>query len=234
MKNTLGKMLVVLVILISAAVGITYFYVARKDGKDNRDADKGEMVIEKPVIYFYAKEEDLHRPFMVMLDYEGELKCVYPAFNENNNAWIFTPMADGRLKVGDRTCNNLFWEGVSDKFEPDFTYSYCVKGSDTADFLWEQLHKRGLNDTESGDFISYWLPRMQDNAYNIIAFQGENYTDIAKIKTYPWPELTTQIRVFMAFKASDKELPLTNIPDIKTPERKSYTLVEWGGMEVTK
>ena len=27
----------------------------------------------------------------------------------------------------------------------------------------------------------YWLPKMQDNPYNLISFQSERYTDTAKL-----------------------------------------------------
>ncbi len=33
---------------------------------------------------------------------------------------------------------------------------------------------------EHNEFIVYWLPRMQDNAYNLISFQSEACTDAAE------------------------------------------------------
>ena len=38
----------------------------------------------------------------------------------------------------------------------------------------------GLNREEANEFIIYWLPQMQDNAYNLISFQQDVYTDSAK------------------------------------------------------
>ena len=67
---------------------------------------------------------------------------------------------------------------------------------------------------------------MQDNPYNVISFQGENYTEIAKLEVYPAPQ--SVLRVFMVYYPSDTEVEIT--PQKFEPfERKGFTLVEWGG-----
>ena len=38
----------------------------------------------------------------------------------------------------------------------------------------------GLTPREYNEFIVYWLSKMQHNAYNLIAFQGSEYTDHAR------------------------------------------------------
>ena len=40
--------------------------------------------------------------------------------------------------------NYLFWEGVDDT-QFNFSTGYCIKGSDTAQFLETELAKQGLN-----------------------------------------------------------------------------------------
>ncbi|MBO4422677.1 MAG: hypothetical protein J5879_04520, partial [Clostridia bacterium] len=79
------------------------------------------------------------------------------------------------------------------------------------------------------EFIIYWLPRMQNNEYNLISFQTEAYTDNAKLTVTPEPDMV--IRVFMAYK------PLQNPVEIRPqtieiPQRNGFTVVEWGGSEI--
>ena len=87
----------------------------------------------------------------------------------------------------------------------------------------------GLSDREAGDFIAYWLPRMQDNPYNLIAFQGRAYTDAAELAVEPEPD--TVIRVFMAFRPLGEEMDIPE-QELPSPERTGCTLVEWGGTEI--
>lgn len=91
------------------------------------------------------------------------------------------------------------------------------------------LAQLGLTRTEANEFIIYWLPQMEQNAYNLISFQSDAYTDAAKLTITPQPD--TLLRVFMAWK------PLTSAVEISpqtltAPERTGFTAVEWGGAKV--
>ncbi|MBQ9765626.1 MAG: hypothetical protein IJW18_05480 [Lachnospiraceae bacterium] len=70
---------------------------------------------------------------------------------------------------------------------------------------------------------------MQNNPYNIIAFQTDTYTDAAKLSVNPAPD--TLIRVFMTWKAADSYVELTE-QILTAPERQGFTVVEWGGTEL--
>ena len=135
---------------------------------------KGLETESKPVIYLYPEAET---EVTVRLEYKGRLTCTYPA-PDPDGAWRVTARPDGTLtdKQG-REYSYLFWEGASDGNPPDFSRGFVVKGSDTAAFLREKLAYMGLTPREYNEFIVYWLPRMQDNPWNLIAFQGKNYTD---------------------------------------------------------
>ena len=70
---------------------------------------------------------------------------------------------------------------------------------------------------------------MENNKYNVIAFQTNAYTDRAKLTVTPEPD--TMIRVFMTWYASDIDLELE--PQTFTlPIRAGKTVVEWGGCKV--
>ena len=109
--------------------------------------------------------------FLVLLTLALALlpSCTPPGGGADAKPVISSP--DGTLTdaVG-QTYNYLYWEGVS-RTEYDFSQGFCVPGRDTAAFLEDTLATLGLNRREANEFIVYWLPHMEGNAYNLIAFQ---------------------------------------------------------------
>ncbi|MBR5969096.1 MAG: zinc-ribbon domain-containing protein [Lachnospiraceae bacterium] len=186
---------------------------------------------EKPAIYLYPEEET---KVSLRLDYAGTLTTIYPSFDAENT-WQVTARPDGTLFGADgREYYCLFWEG-KDGFTPDFSEGFVIRGEDTAAFLEEALAAQGLSAREANEFIIYWLPRMEGNEWNLISFQGENYTDAAKLFADPLPD--TVIRVFMSFRplSEDEALALQDTLPAQTfiaPQREGFTLAEWGGSEV--
>ena len=182
-----------------------------------------EECAEKPVIYLYPEQKTA---VSVSLDYAGTLTATYPAYE---NGWTVTAEPDGTLydENGDEY-SYLFWEGENNT-DYDFSKGFCVAGADTADFLREKLAENGLTPREYNEFIVYWLPKMQENPYNLISFQSERYTDTAKLDIDPEPD--SVLRVFMAWKPLHR--PQTIEPQTFTSfARDGFTVVEWGGCEV--
>ena len=70
---------------------------------------------------------------------------------------------------------------------------------------------------------------MQNNEYNIISFQINDYIEAAKLETNP--KVDTSIRVFMTFKSSNTPIDIKEQTFV-TPIREGFTLVEWGGTEI--
>ena len=162
----------------------------------------------------------------VALDYDGGLTHTYPAYGDG---WQVTAQPDGTLtdETG-REYYCLFWEGEG-RWEYDFSRGFCVAGADTAAFLEDALARLGLTDQEAQEFIIYWLPKMEGNRYNLIAFQGEAYTDHARLTVTPEPD--TLLRVFMAWKPVEEPVDLP-AQELTAPERTGFTVVEWGGVEL--
>ena len=180
-------------------------------------------VAYKPVIYLYPEEET---EVSVKLEVNGGLTCTYPAYQDG---WQVTAAPDGTLTdVKGQTYNYLYWEGITET-QWDFSRGFCVKGEDTAAFLEEALEKLGLNRREANEFIVYWLPLMEENPYNIIAFQTDVYENAARLEVSPAPD--TVIRVFMAWQASDVAVEIPG-QELTAPKREGFTLIEWGGTEV--
>jgi hypothetical protein len=180
----------------------------------------------KPVIYIYPeKETDVH------VELELTTSDLYTTYPRYNNGWDVTAYPDGSLlnKADGTHHKYLFWESVNARTRFDFSKGFCVAGSDTECFLKEKLTYMGLTEEEMNEFIVYWLPKMEHNKYNLIAFQGDVYTNSAKLSITPTPD--SLLRIFMAY------VPLEEAVDIQpqqleTFERNGFTVVEWGGSEI--
>lgn len=183
----------------------------------------GSNTARKPVIYLYPTKKT---NVFVNLNFDGTFTYTYPKINDG---WKVVAEPDGTLTDNNgRKYSYLFWEGDT-KVPMEFAEGFCVAGKDTEAFLLDKLAYLGLNDKEINDFVVFWLPRMQENPYNVISFQTDNYLKAAQLEVSPRPD--TMIRVFMAWKKAD------NFVDIKEqklvePQRKGFALVEWGGTEV--
>lgn len=183
---------------------------------------------DKPVIYLYPEEEtDVHVELELT---EADLSTTYPKYN---NGWDVTAYPDGTLlnKADGSHHRYLFWDAVNCKTRFDLTTGFCVAGSDTESFLKEKLAYMGLNEEEMNEFIVYWLPRMEHNAYNLISFQGDVYTDSAKLDITPAPD--SILRVFMAYVPLEEAIGIEP-QQLSGFERNGFTVVEWGGSEIRK
>ncbi len=192
--------------------------------------DKGyESPDFKPVIYLYpTKKQDVE----VRLDYKGEIFADYPEYNEEIKGWRVLAYPDGKLinYADDKEYSYLFWEGnPSEKIDYDLSSGFVVKGDETKKFLQKTLSQMGLTPKEYNEFIVYWFPKMQDNAYNLIHFAHEKYTDNAPLTIIPKPD--SMLRVFMVFKPLKKPVEIEK-QKLEHFERKGFSVIEWGGTEM--
>ena len=187
------------------------------------------IMVKKPIIYLYPTHKT---DITVTLDFKGELLSTFPKYEAN---WDVTAYPDGRIfdKKTNRFYNSLFWDG--NKNFPNEHYQYktgfAVVKNNLTDFLIEKLEFMGLNNIETNEFIQFWLPLLEKNEMNFIHFYvNSDYDTISKNNVIPKPD--TSIRIFMEFYSLDKAI---NIPEQVLPktERKGFTLVEWGGCDVT-
>jgi len=192
----------------------------------------GNMVIrfdqatKKPVIYLYPEQEtDVHVELELT---ESELNTTYPKYN---NGWNVTAYPNGRLlnKADGTHHRSLFWDAVNCRTRYDFSKGFCVAGSNTESFLKEKLTYMGLTEDEMNEFIVYWLPLMEHNEYNLISFQGDVYTNSAKLNITPAPD--SILRIFMAYVPLEDEVNIEP-QQLNTFERKGFTVVEWGGSNI--
>ena len=99
-------------------------------------------------------------------------------------------------------------------------------------FLIEKLEYIGLNTMETNEFVQFWLPILEKNETNFIHFfVNSEYDVISKNTIFPKPD--TEIRLFMEFYELKEPLKISEQKLQKT-ERKGFTIVEWGGSDVTE
>lgn len=181
---------------------------------------------KKPIIYIYPTEAT---KVTIKLDFEGKITHTYPLYSRENG-WEVNAQPDGTLFdiYTGKEYYALYWEGES-AVQNAPTTGFVVKGTETVEFLEDKLAILGLNRREANEFIVYWLPELENNAYNFIHFAEESYADRAKLEITPKPE--TLIRVFMEFQPL-KYARAVNPQHLNPVVRKGFTVVEWGGGEI--
>ena len=187
------------------------------------------MVTRKPVIYLYPEKT---KDISIQLNYKGQLDFTYPTYN---SGWNVTANPDGTIESDGKKYNYLFWDGKMDwhDLNVDLYEGSVVKSENLVSFLETNLTNIGLNTREIQDFITYWAPEMLVNEENYIHFMlTRDYDQVATINVSPHPD--SQLRVFMLWTNCKKDItpPLTpqTFPHF---ERNKFTLVEWGGSELT-
>lgn len=190
--------------------------------REQKEKELGKVA--KPVIYFYPEEKT---EISVTLDYDGYLTCTYPVYEDG---WNVVAYPDGTLidTKESKEYSYLYWEGITD-YKWNIDKGFIVKGSKTAEFLQDKLSYLGLNPREYNEFIVFWLPRMQENEYNLIYFAEEEYENLAELYIDPKP--MSILRVFMVFEALDKPIQIQK-QELKPFTRTGFTAIEWGGTEI--
>jgi len=207
-------------VLILALIGVFIHLSSRPIVQDS-------MV--KPIIYIYPEEETLVN---VKLGKPEKITCDYPEYEKDGWEVKAKPNGDLKyLKTG-RNLYALYYESdstVNAKIEKD---GFIVKGEDASRFLEEKLEILGLNEREAEEFIVYWLPILEENKYNYIRFETEEEINV-NMPLEITPEPDSIIRVMMTYKGLDRPIDVEE-QKLTTPERKGFTVVEWGGTKIER
>ena len=181
----------------------------------------------KPIIYLYPTEQT---EVTVKLGNPQKLTHTYPKYKDK---WQVIAQPNGDLTdiQTKRSLYALYWEGVNND-NNETTTGFIVKGEDTISFLEEKLALLGLNEREANEFIIYWLPRLESSPYNFIYFKTIAEQD-KNMPLYISPKPDTVIRVMMAFKNLKEPINVTEQILPETPQRNGFTVVEWGGTDLT-
>ena len=176
----------------------------------------------KPIIYIYPQRQ---QKIKIKVKYPEKLICTYPKYH---NQWEVIANPDGNLEdcQTKRKLYALYWEGKRTQ-KPKIEKGFCIKGEDSSSFLEEKLAQLGLNEREAEEFIVYWLPQLEKNKYNLIKFElTEEINKDMPLEITPAPD--TLIRISIVFQKASKYIEIEP-QEFHTPERKGFTVVEWGG-----
>lgn len=176
----------------------------------------------KPVIYLYPEKTTTVR---VQVEPTGGFTKVEPAYPEGG--WVVNATPESVLTNTDgKVYPYLFWEGIAYNYEQPkqgFVFSKNQVGSE----MRKLLAKAGMNEKETADFMEFWEEKLMVKPYVFVTLVPQSqFNQMAPLTVEPKPD--TVIRVFMDYTPLDK--PITVQPQrITTPERKGFTVVEWGG-----
>lgn len=179
----------------------------------------------KPIMYIYPEEElDL----TITFDKDVNLIHTYPKYE---NEWNIHVSSNGNIYdyKTDRNYYALYWD-EKDYQEENFKDGFVVKGKDISKFFEEKLEILGFNEREVNEFIIYWMPKMEDNEYNLIRFRTTEEIN-KNMPIHFSVEPDTLIRVIMDYKKLDEYIEVEE-QQLTKVERKGFTIVEWGGREL--
>ncbi len=179
----------------------------------------------KPVIYLYPTHD---MNVNVKVAPKGGFSFTEPNYDAKTGWNVFTTTQSVITDLRDnKTYPYLFWEGRGGLYQtPEKGWS--VARDDVPNFINQKLTTFGLNKKEIADFSEFWLPKMKNAPYYFITFMGnQTMNDIAPLNITPRPDTT--IRVLMDYKELQTPIDVTGF-SIRTPERKGFTVVEWGGV----
>ena len=179
--------------------------------------------LRKPVIYLYPqKEMDISLQLNINLD--NKLTTIYPKFNGENKTWNVHAKPNGDIQLENKIYPYLFWEAQSYANNLEMNEGFIVNDTNAEEFLENKLKILGLNDKESTDFITYWLPVLIKNKLSLCSFQTEKFFNDFKLNINPKPD--TLIRIFLSIKKINSLIKIKE-QKLEKNERKGYTVIEW-------
>ena len=197
--------------------------------KLNSDPNETEIRVLKPIIYLYPEKETA---IDLKFDFVGKVSTTFPKYDKN---WSVIAYPDGKIfdTKTKRFYSSLFWDGIFNfpKEHYNYTNGFVISKNNLTTFLIQKLEFMGLSTSETNEFIQFWLPLMDKNEINLVHFWvNDDYAVFSKNSVNPKPD--TSLRIFMEFCEVDENFKIQEQKLFKT-ERKGFTLVEWGGSDVS-
>jgi hypothetical protein len=192
-----------------------------------RPYEGGKNELRKPVIYLYP-EKEMDISVQLNINSDSKLTTIYPKFNRENNTWNVYAKPNGDIQLNNKIYPYLFWEAQSYS-NLEMNEGFIVNDTNAEEFLENKLKILGLNEKESTDFITYWLPVLLKNKLSLCTFQTEKFFNNFKLNINPKPD--TLIRIFLSIKKIDSPIKIKE-QKLDKNERKGYTVIEWGGTNI--
>lgn len=225
-----------------------YAYNFYKTGREDSAISKSDFFAKKPIFFWKDGFGDylafLSQDFAPLAECGKPVVYLYPEKSTNvkvsvgadvtkseplyKNGWDVVAHPSGKLVLGGKTYDSLFWEGQGDGAYPEVNSGVIVLKENIEATLKDHLAKLGLNNKESNDFLEFWLPKMPNTPFVRLTWFGTREMDVlAPLNVVPKPD--TSIRVFLDYEGLEKSVELKSQRLTSIP-RKGFTLVEWGGL----
>jgi hypothetical protein len=192
----------------------------------------------KPAVYLYPQQKQLVN---VKVFPKGELGYTDPLYN-SKTGWTVEAHPDGTiydsrfktesqapLTIHDKPFDYLYYESkISDQVIQKPQQGWVVKQTELNQFFENTLPLLGLNEKEKTDFIEYWIKALPDSSYYFIGLMDKTQRDyLEALEVTPTPDTSIRFSFYFEPLAQPK---VVKTPQIITPQRKGFTLVDWGGM----
>jgi hypothetical protein len=177
---------------------------------------------EKPVIYIYPEEA---AQFQVNLIFKNNT-ILTESIPEYKNGWDVFAEKSGKI---DNKYDYLFYETSMGSL-PDLLPGWCIIQEDIKKELPKILHKLGLNEKETTDFMEYWIPRFNEHEfYNFNLLINEQLDNYVELDITPKPDSILRLLFFFEGCNEYEKLPTPRYTEFK---RIGTTVVEWGGVMI--
>lgn len=184
----------------------------------------------KPAIYLYPQKPiDVN----VKLALDGNMTVSEPQY-DSANGWVVHASPDGKLSTSNNlplANNYLYYEADLNNVEIPKN-GFIIPQMNLSNELSGMLRTLGFNNTESNDFLKYWLPRLTDRPYYFVTLLPEstiNQKEALDISVKP----DSIIRSRFVFEGLDTPMKVDPLV-IPSHQRKGFTLTDWGGTLVGK
>ena len=239
-SNKFNILVIIWLSILTISIIILWVYTISNNSScnDNITHSYGnmyEIMDDKPIIYLYPTEESIIKVSLTT----DKMTTIWPnADSIDNNIYTWNVLAkpNGTIYQNNNEYSYIFWEAKSNRSN-NFNQGFCIKGEDTGEFLRNILSQIGLTPKEYNEFIVYWLPKMQNNQYNLITFEGIDLNDDYN-KEYPLSIIDENgnkpdsiLRLNMVWKSLNNYIEIEP-QEFTTFERNGFTVVEWGGKEL--
>lgn len=185
----------------------------------------GIFCIGKPVVYLYPP---IPMHVSVQVETRGQIIASIPHYPAEGWQNIWTEPS-GKLSYQGKAYGELFYETNVNTIKQPRT-GVTLQTAELPTQLSQILTKLGLTYFERQEFLDFWLPKLYALKspyifFSIIDTSEKNAID--KLVVNPEPD--TRIEFLAYFKPVPAPLLIPSLNMPPAPERKGFTIVEWGG-----
>ena len=174
--------------------------------------------MKKPAIYLYPIEDCR---VAVQVSVNGELTKTIPEYGDG---WDVFATKEGIIED---KYDYLFYEANLRKIELP-NEGWIVEYENLDSWFDENLKLMGLNDKELSQFKEYWMEELPEENYYLIKLLSDEFLEEnMALSISPEPDIL--IRREFYFKSLSEKIEIAN-PEIITPQRDGFVVVEWGGI----